>query len=429
MYYSVNFRAKGVRNNPTLIKIEMIIYKTGFPRVQKEIPVTGKKSDWNPKTQKFEGSSTENSELNLKLAEIHKKYIQLADEWENAKLEWDPIHLSHYYDNPVNQTGNERRILTVYQVYDNLITRYRNQKRIRNGHEQTGEGYAVELERHRKQVQKFVKLTYSRDLKSYYFPEINEEFIQAFAYHVESEGIKNGNRGNLRTKLFYLHRVVLEAQGQQIPGANIQNFRCVDDKFKEKEFDPKTIPYPVLLQIEHIDRSLLSKKERYHLDVYLFCFYCGGMAPTDAAHLRGSAINLKDNRMEFQRMKTGRLAKPIFIPKAREITEKYRSQCFGEYVLPILKEKRMDEKQRKRRITYFESEVNRTLERVATLIGYDDEIKFYSCRGTYITRMIDLGVHPIVVAEQSGNSPEAIYKHYYKTTNYDELNRIVLGGL
>ena len=167
MYYSVNFRAKGVRNNPTLIKIEMIIYKTGFPRVQKEIPVTGKKSDWNPKTQKFEGSSTENSELNLKLAEIHKKYIQLADEWENAKLEWDPIHLSHYYDNPVNQTGNERRILTVYQVYDNLITRYRNQKRIRNGHEQTGEGYAVELERHRKQVQKFVKLTYSRDLKSY----------------------------------------------------------------------------------------------------------------------------------------------------------------------------------------------------------------------------------------------------------------------
>lgn len=58
-----------------------------------------------------------------------------------------------------------------------------------------------------------------------------------------------------------------------------------------------------------------------------------------------------------------------------------------------------------------------------------EDVKFYSARGTFITRMIDLRVHPIVVAEQRGNSPETIYKHYYKHTKHDEVKQIVLAGL
>jgi len=429
MTFSIHFKAEVVKSNPQLSKVVMIIFKTGYNRVPKVLPITGNTADWNEDMERFNGSTKENVELNLRISETHKKYVQLAEDWEAANMEWEPRHLSHHFDNPKNLAVAEKKILTVCQVYDQVINSLKGNNRIRNAVDQSQLPYASQFEYSKRYVTKFVRERYGRDFSSYYFPEIDEEFIQHFSYHIESEGLRNGNGGNYRNKMYSLYHIVNEAQEQQIRGANKLNFRCVREKFKATDFDPKTIPYELLLQIEHLDRSLVSKEEQYHLDLYLFCFYCGGMAPVDAAHLRWSSIDLKTSMMQFQRMKTGRLAKPYFIPKAQAIADKYKDQCFGEYVLPILKENYMDHMQRKRRIAYIEQHVNKTLKRVAKLIGTKEDIKFYSARGTFITRMIDLGVHPIVVAEQSGNSPETIYKHYYKHTKHDEVKQIVLAGL
>lgn len=48
------------------------------------------------------------------------------------------------------------------------------------------------------------------------------------------------------------------------------------------------------------------------------------------------------------------------------------------------------------------------------LLGYDEEITWYSARGTYITMMVDKKYPPGVVAEHSGNSVITIYKFYWK---------------
>lgn len=428
-YFSVTFKAEVVKKNPQLSRVVMILYKSGYNRVPKVLNITGNTADWNPETERFSGNTQENAELNVRLSEIHKKYVKLAEDWENANLEWEPIHWSHYFDNPQNLAVAEQKILTVSQVYDRRIKRHNEDKKMRNGVVQTGEAYAKSFEYHKKFFRKFVKERYGKDINALYFTEIDEQFVKDFAFYIECRAIEAGNKGDMRGKLYRLHAIVEDAEKLHIRGANIQIFRCVDDKFKEGEFDPKTIPYDLFLQIANIDRSLLTKEEQWHIDLYLFCYYCGGMAPIDAAHLRYATINMKLHRMEFQRMKTGRLAKPYFHPVAREIAKKYKDQCYGDYVMPILKEKYMEPKQRKRRVVYIEQQVNKTLKRVAKMIGTKEDIKFYSCRGTYITRMIDLGVHPIIVAEQSGNSPETIYKHYYKNTRFDELEKIVIAGL
>ena len=54
-------------------------------------------------------------------------------------------------------------------------------------------------------------------------------------------------------------------------------FICTNDKFREAETTPSTV------SMDSMARSLISKSESYYLDLFLFCFYYGGMAPIDTA--------------------------------------------------------------------------------------------------------------------------------------------------
>lgn len=128
-------------------------------------------------------------------------------------------------------------------------------------------------------------------------------------------------------------------------------------------------------------------------------------------------------------MKTGKIARPPFIPKARTIAEKYRDKCYEEYVLPIFSKLLQAEIQRMKRLSYFEQEVNKTLAKAAKLIHFKESIKFYSCRGTFITRMIDVGIHFMVVTKISGNSPKTIYDIYGKNTNEKDLKKLMWANI
>ena len=52
-----------------------------------------------------------------------------------------------------------------------------------------------------------------------------------------------------------------------------------------------------------------------------------------------------------------------------------------------------------------------------------ENITWYSARGSFISKMVDAGNNPYVVAEMAGNSPLTIYKHYYKNTKREEIKR------
>ncbi len=429
MQHTINFKGEPNPKNPLLTKIRMIIYKKPYPRVEKLLPLTGNFKDWDAGKQRFKGKSPENANLNLQLAEIHKQYIQLANQWEAERLEWEPRHLSHYFDNPKNLAPSEKKILTVSQVYDLRIERLNKKRKIVNGVEKSSKTYAKKFEYSKRLMQRFVKEHFGRDFSTYYFTDIDESFMSAFAFWIEKQAIENGDGGGMHEKLFCLYKVVDDAKRKNVRGADTEVFECVAEKYRTRETEPRTIPYEDMLKIEHFDRSLLSKNERRWLDMYLFCFYVGGMAPIDSAYFRWSHIDLKRRQAEFERMKTGKKARPPFHVKAEAIAKRYKSDCYGDYVLPIFDARHQSEDQRENRIVYYQKQVNNTLARISQMLGFAEQVKFYSCRGTYITRLIDLGVHPMVVADHCGNSPEMIYKHYWKNTNHEEVNKLVFSGL
>jgi integrase len=270
-------------------------------------------------------------------------------------------------------------------------------------------------------LSRFVKEKYGRSLKSLEFTDITEQFMKDYVFYIESEGAKKQNGGGVRNKLHSLYRVVQIAEKRHIPGADISVFACTNQKFKGVETIPATISLKLMRAMESIDRSLLSDEENYHLDLFLFSYYCGGMGPLDAAYLTWRCIDVNKRMIVYERIKTTKKAKPPFVPRAEKIIAKYRSECYGDFVLPIFNKKHDTHARKKMRIGNLSGHVNDTLRRIVSLLGSDEEITWYSARGTFITMMIDKGYRPEIVAEYSGNSVQVIYKFYYKNTRQDDI--------
>lgn len=161
--------------------------------------------------------------------------------------------------------------------------------------------------------------------------------------------------------------------------------------------------------------------------MFLFSFYAGGMASVDVSYLTWDCI--VDDVIIYERTKFPKEAEMPFTRKAKAIVEKYKDKCFQNYVLPIFSVKHKTEYQQMKRIKRLQEKVNRTLKKVARELKFDIEFTWYAARGTFITKMIDEGYHPIAVAKFVGNSPATIYKHYWNQTHQndvcDHMNKIL----
>lgn len=208
-----------------------------------------------------------------------------------------------------------------------------------------------------------------------------------------------------------------------MPDTDLNIFNCVEPEMRDLEEQPQTLPYWVIQKIEVLDQSLFTKAELMHIDFFLFCFYYGGIAPVDAAYLTEDNLVKRGNNpyITYERKKFPKRGFPPYTASAQQIVDKYKSKCCDNYLLPIFDQKHLTELQQKRRMENLCIGVNKTLEKAQRLIGYEEKFTWYAARGTFITRMLDIGVKPEKVTEMAGNSVATIYKYYFKNTTPDEL--------
>ena len=57
--YTINIKGKPNPKDPSMVKLEMIFFKTNYPRVTKVVNVTGLLADWDAKSQSFRVGSAE----------------------------------------------------------------------------------------------------------------------------------------------------------------------------------------------------------------------------------------------------------------------------------------------------------------------------------------------------------------------------------
>ncbi|MFK1866638.1 phage integrase SAM-like domain-containing protein [Bacteroides fragilis] len=310
---------------------------------------------------------------------------------------------------------------SVQQMFEFLSAKFREKKKIKNGQIVDSTTNAKRYVYLLRVLQRFTKEKYNRSFSSYFFADITEQFLLDFSFWIKEQGIRNGNKAGLTHKLRLLRAVCNHARKQEMYGVNMDAFLCLGDDIKWPETTSRAVSDKVIEKIANIDRTLFTRKEQLHLDLFLFSYYTGGMANVDVCNLTWDLV--QEDRIVYERIKFPKTAKPILLKKARDIMNKYKGTGYGDYVFPVFTHKHTTTTKKTTRVKQLSSRLSQTLTKACKMLRVKENITWYSARGSFISKMVDAGNNPYVVAEMAGNSPLTIYKHYYKNTKRDEIKK------
>lgn len=418
--FTINIKGKANPKDPKMVKLEMIIFKTGYARVTKVLNVSGPVKDWDNQSQAFKGNGSTLTAKNKILFELKNQYQKVAEDWDYEGRVWSPVELSHCF-NEVQTRKEEIKSLSVIQMIDSLIEKFTHKERYKNGRIITSINNTRCYKEIKNSLTRFTQEVYNRSFSSYYFKEINERFLLDYTLYIQKVGIKNGNKGGLTQKLRRLRATCRYAEKQCIYGVDMKAFECLGDNIKWEPTTSKATSHMVLEKLEAVDRSLFSQKEQLHLDLFLFSYYTGGMSAIDVCLLTRNQI--KDDLIIYDRTKYDKQARVIIIDKAAEIIERYRSEAYMNYVFPTIKRCNPTQSKLYGRVKRINAKVNETLRKICDHCGIKSRVTWGTARSSYISKMIDEGFHPLQVAELAGNSPQTIYRHYYTISDKEKMKQ------
>ena len=418
--YTINIKGKSNPKDRKMVKLEMIFFKSGYARVPKVLEVTGLLKDWDSKSQSFKVGSYEATTKNKILFDLRTQYLHIADKWEAEERNWSPVQLAHALDE-VKTIRSEVKVKSVQQMIEFLEAKFREKKKVKNGQIVESTTNAKRYMYLLRVLQQFSKEKYNKAFSTYFFADINEQFLLDFSFWIKERGIQNGNKGGLTHKLRLLRAVCNYARKQEMYGVDMEAFACLGDDIRWPETTSKAVSDKVIEKIANVDRTLFTTKENLHLDLFLFSYYTGGMANVDVCNLTWDLI--QEDCIIYERIKFPKTAKPILLKKAREILNKYKGTGYGNYVFPIFTHKHTTTEKKTTRVKQLSSRLSQTLTKACKMLRIRENVTWYSARGSFISKMVDAGNNPYVVAEMAGNSPLTIYKHYYKNTKREEIKR------
>ena len=418
--YTINIKGKSNPKDRKMVKLEMIFFKSGYARVPKVLEVTGLLKDWDSKSQSFKVGSYEATTKNKILFDLRTQYLHIADKWEAEERNWSPVQLAHALDE-VKTIRSEVKVKSVQQMIEFLEAKFREKKKVKNGQIVESTTNAKRYMYLLRLLQQFTKEKYNKAFSTYFFADINEQFLLDFSFWIKERGIQNGNKGGLTHKLRLLRAVCNYARKQEMYGVDMEAFACLGDDIRWPETTSKAVSDKVIEKIANVDRTLFTTKENLHLDLFLFSYYTGGMANVDVCNLTWDLI--QEDCIIYERIKFPKTAKPILLKKAREILNKYKGTGYGNYVFPIFTHKHTTTEKKTTRVKQLSSRLSQTLTKACKMLRIRENVTWYSARGSFISKMVDAGNNPYVVAEMAGNSPLTIYKHYYKNTKREEIKR------
>ena len=390
--FTINIKGKQNPKSPEQVKLELVFFKIGYPRVTKSILIAGPLKDWDSKKQQFTGRGAEAAERNKRLAELNAKYLKFAEECDADEQDWSPVQWSHCFDSQKKEKA-KARVLSIPTVCDDIITHKFGAVRVKNGYIVSSANTARKCKVLKTALSNFVSDQYGRKLESYYFTDITEQFIEDFVLYRKKLAITKKTSGDVSTILRSLFGLCKHAEKLNVPNIDMSAFESTYQHCKSKKFEPKTIPRVVMAKIANIDRTLLTRVEKFYLDLFLFSYYTGGMAGKDIAYLTWDCVD-KDGYLDYERIKFPKRAKIKLNSKAKDIIDRYKDKCCENYVLPIFNHKHPTTLQKDWRLKKVGVRVSEVLTKICKIIKYKERVTWYAARGTFISEMIASDIHP-----------------------------------
>ena len=251
MYCSITFKGRKDPQDPKMVKLEMIFYKTGYTRIPRVVSITGAYKCWNNETLSFESASSEYLKKNQLLLELKEKYMSVAERWEK---EWRNFSVLQWADcfkpKEEEKAKQELKVLTVLKLINVRIEYFENHEKFKNGKLVKSVGTASMYKQ------------FNKDLSRFYFTDITQKFLLEYIVYLERRGIENGNRAGLRQLLRIFRALVNYAKDElHMYGANPAIFEAATEKMAWGQFESKAVNPNIIRRIEFMDRSLFSEQE------------------------------------------------------------------------------------------------------------------------------------------------------------------------
>lgn len=208
--YTINFKGKPNPKDGKLIKLDMVLFQTGYPRVSKTLSLSGRYEDWDQSAQNFKPKTKDAISKNKILLDLRLKYQKVAEEWESEGIQWSPVQWSHYFDNEnsSNESNTKKvKVQPVTQCIDAIIDNLKSQKRLKNGKLISCTSTANQYHYLRLQLQKFTEEVYGKSFSVYYFRDIDEQFLKDFVLYLQERGIRENTSAALPERLKKLYGV------------------------------------------------------------------------------------------------------------------------------------------------------------------------------------------------------------------------------
>lgn len=163
-----------------------------------------------------------------------------------------------------------------------------------------------------------------------------------------------------------------------------------------------------------------DKRLQFAIDIFKFSYLMGGVNFVDIALL--TKINLVDNRLMYNRKKTGKLIKLPLHPDAIGLINKYQHND-NIYLFPILFSYHTTEQQKANRIHKVITRTNMLLKDLGCKLGLPIDLTTYVARHSFATVLKRAGVSTSIISESLGHSSEKVTQIYldgFENSQIDE---------
>ena len=210
------------------------------------------------------------------------------------------------------------------------------------------------------------------------------------------------------------------------------------DRFKVSRFSKATrkraITKMEIAKIIDLDMSKITNYYSPYLqfskDLFLFSYLGCGINFTDIANLK--CKDLSNNRIFYERQKTGKQINFQLQPMALEIMARYHPEIINpdDYLFPILNINiHLTAQQKYDRIHKATRRVNDALKIIGQQAGLNFPLTTYVARHTFATVLKRSGINTAIISESLGHSSERVTQIYldsFENSQIDEAMKCLL---
>ncbi len=195
-------------------------------------------------------------------------------------------------------------------------------------------------------------------------------------------------------------------------------------KFKVSKLHQNTIKRAITKdEIQAIINYPTASKGFYPclaVDLFTFSYFMGGINFVDMAYL--TEKNIIDNRLIYNRKKTGKLINLPLQKKAISLLKEYKGKS-NPYLFPILSGFHKTEQQKLNRLHKVITKVNAALKSIGEELGIPIKLTTYVARHSYATVLKRAGVSTSIICESLGHSSEKVTQVYLDSFENNQIDK------